>query len=301
MMHTLSTFPACSAPPAFSSDDARWAAMLARDPKADPHFVYAVKTTGTFCRPSSAARLPRRENVEFFDTASSAEAAGYCPSRRLGARRKAVADQRAALVALACSLMESCETACSLDRIAADVGLSPFHFHRIFKSETGLTPKAYASATRARRLRRELAAPDLSVTEAIYNAGFNSNSRFYEEADRLLGMRASEYRAGGRNVPIHFAVGKSVLGAVLVACTLRGICAVLLGDDPDVLAGGLHAQFPRARLARGGADFERRVAQAVGLVEADLRGLHLPPDVRSTAFQERVRQAMWTGAHAGQN
>ena len=179
-----------------------------------------------------------------------------------------------------------------LARDAAAAGLSPHHFHRVFKAETGLTPKAYASASRARRLREELGVPTASVTAAIYGAGFSSNSRFYESSDRWLGMRARDYRAGGVGALIRFAVGECSLGAILVAQSQRGICAILLGDDPERLVRELQDRFPQAGLIGGDAEFERLVAQVVGFVELPSLGLNLPLDLRGTAFQERVWQAL---------
>jgi AraC family transcriptional regulator of adaptative response/methylated-DNA-[protein]-cysteine methyltransferase len=278
--------------PAYTTDDARWAALQARDPAADVHFVYAVRTTGVYCRPSSSARLPRRENVEFFDSAEAAEAAGYRPSRRARGDQTSVAAERAALVARACRLIETSEIAPNLDELAERVGMSAFHFHRVFKAETGLTPKAYASAFRARKLREELNASAASVTDAIYGAGFNSNSRFYEASNQLLGMRARDYRAGGTGAIIRFAVGQCSLGAILVAQSQRGICAILLGDDPDKLVRDLQDQFPKAQLIGGDAEFEHLIAQVVGFIESPSLGLNLPLDVQGTAFQERVWQAL---------
>ncbi|MFC4765441.1 bifunctional DNA-binding transcriptional regulator/O6-methylguanine-DNA methyltransferase Ada [Dyella koreensis] len=279
-------------PSRYSTDAQRWAAVQARDAAADGHFVYAVRTTGVYCRPSSSARLPRRENVVFFATAEAAEAAGYRASRRAGGDHTSMATQRAALVAQACRLIEAAETPPSLDELAAQAGMSTFHFHRVFKAETGLTPKAYASAYRARRLREELGDGTTSVTDAIYGAGFNSNSRFYETSDQLLGMRARDYRDGGIGASIRFAVGQCSLGAILVAQSQRGICAILLGDDPDTLVRDLQDQFPKAQLIGGDASFEQLVAQVVGFIEAPSLGLNLPLDVRGTAFQERVWQAL---------
>ncbi|NIM43584.1 MAG: bifunctional DNA-binding transcriptional regulator/O6-methylguanine-DNA methyltransferase Ada [Hydrogenophaga sp.] len=277
---------------AYDTDDARWAAVQAREAAADGHFVYAVRTTGVYAQPSSMARLPRRENVAFFDSAQAAEAAGYRPSRRARSDQTRAAAERAGLVARACRLIEASETPPPLDALAAELGMSPFHFHRLFKAETGLTPKAYGSAFRARRLREELSAPESSITDAIYGAGFNSNSRFYEASDQLLGMRARDYRAGGAGADIRFAVGQCSLGAILVARSQRGICAILLDDDPDALVRELQDQFPRARLIGGDAAFEQWVAQVVGLIEAPAIGLQLPLDVRGTAFQERVWRAL---------
>ena len=282
--------PRAGAPVA--TDDARWAAVQARDHRADAHFVYAVRSTGVYARPSSSARLPRRENVEFFDSPRAAEAAGYRASRRAAGDRTDAAQRQAALVARACRQIEDAQTPPELDALAAAAGLSSFHFHRVFKAATGLTPRAYAAAARARRLRAELGGAGGSVTDAIYGAGFNSNSRFYEAADALLGMRPSDYRAGGANASIRFAVGQCALGAILVAQSERGICAITLGDDPDALVRDLQDRFPRARLVGGDAGFERLVAQVVGFVEAPALGLDLPLDVRGTAFQERVWQAL---------
>lgn len=274
-----------------ASREARWAAVQARDPSADGRFVYAVKTTGVYCRPSSPSRLPRPENVEFFDTAEAAEAAGYRSSRRHAADRTAVAAQHAAMVSAACRQIETAESEPGLERLAADAGISAYHFHRVFKAVTGLTPKAYAAAHRAGRMRKQLAAGG-SVTDAIYEAGFNSNSRFYESADRVLGMRPTEYRAGGANTRILFAIAECSLGAILVAQSERGVCAISLGDDPDQLARELQDRFPQAELIGADAAFERIVAQVVGFVEAPSLGLDLPLDVRGTAFQERVWQAL---------
>ena len=294
-MENLGTFAmntTASVNSAYVTDDARWEALQVRDPAADGHFVYAVRTTGVYCRPSSSARLPKRENVEFFDSAEGAEAAGYRASRRDRGDRTSAAAERAALVAQACRLIEASETPPNLDELAVAAGMSPFHFHRVFKAETGVTPKAYASADRARRLREELSAPNASVTDAIYGAGFNSNSRFYEASDQLLGMRARDYQAGGTGAVIRFAVGQCSLGAILVAQSQRGICAILLDDDPDALVRDLQDQFPKAQLIGGDAEFEQLIAQVVGFIEAPSMGLNLPLDVRGTAFQERVWQAL---------
>ncbi|MCD0501548.1 bifunctional DNA-binding transcriptional regulator/O6-methylguanine-DNA methyltransferase Ada [Bordetella petrii] len=275
----------------YATEDARWLAVCLRDAQADGHFVYGVRTTGVYCRPSSSARLPRRENVEFFDTAAAAEAAGYRASRRPAADRSSAAARRAQLVEQACRRIEQAETPPTLDELAGQAGLSAFHFHRVFKAETGLTPKAYADAHRAARLRNELGEAQ-TVTQAIYDAGFNSNSRFYEASAGLLGMQPRDYRAGGRNVDIQFAVAQCALGAILVARSETGICAISLGDDPDQLVQALQDRFPKARLRAADSGFEQQVAQVVGFVEAPALGLNLPLDVRGTAFQQRVWQAL---------
>ncbi|ANI54898.1 bifunctional DNA-binding transcriptional regulator/O6-methylguanine-DNA methyltransferase Ada [Pseudomonas sp. DR 5-09] len=274
-----------------TEDDPRWAAVVARDPRADSQFVYAVKTTGIYCRPSSLARLPKPQNVEFFDTAEEAEAAGYRPSRRVSKDQTEVAAQHAATVAAACRQIEASDSLPALNDLAETAGLSAFHFHRVFKAATGLTPKGYAAAHRSRRVRQRLADGG-SVTEALYDAGFNSNSRFYEAADQVLGMKPGDFRAAGQNNDIRFAVGQCSLGAILVAQSERGICAILLGDDPHQLVCDLQDQFRRANLIGADAEFEQLIAHVVGFIEAPAIGLDLPLDVRGTAFQERVWQAL---------
>ena len=201
-------------------------------------------------------------------------------------------NKHAALVAQACRRIEAAEQPPSLDDLAQQAGLSPFHFHRVFKAATGLTPKAYADAHRANTVRASLARGSSSVTEAIFDAGFNANSRFYEHADAMLGMKPTQYRAGGVDARIEFAIGESSLGAILVARSQRGVCAISLGDDADLLLRELQDRFPRAELVGGDTGFERLVAQVVGMIEQPNLGIDLPLDVRGTAFQQRVWQAL---------
>ncbi len=198
----------------------------------------------------------------------------------------------AATVAAICRAIEAAETAPSLAALARRAGLSPYHFHRVFKAVTGVTPRAYAAAHRTTRVRNELEKRSKTVTEAIYAAGFNSGGRFYETSNQLLGMTPTDYRAGGAETEMHFAVGECSLGSILVAQSAKGVCAILLGDDPDVLVRDLQDRFPRAVLVGGDAAFERTVARVIGFVEAPALGLDLPLDVRGTAFQQRVWQAL---------
>ena len=274
--------------------DPRWAAVAARDPAADGSFFYSVKTTGVYCRPSCAARPARPENVAFHLSAADAERAGFRPCKRcrpdLPASR---AEQQAAKIAELCRFIDNAEQPPTLAELAQHAGMSPYHLHRVFKDVTGLTPRAYAAAQRAERVRQALApANSHTVTEAIYDAGYNSNGRFYEESGSMLGMTPSTYRAGGADTDIRFAIGQCSLGAILVAQSGRGVCAIALGDDPDVLARDLQDRFPQARLIGGDAAFEQLVAKVVGFVEAPGIGLDLPLDVRGTAFQQRVWQAL---------
>ena len=200
-------------------------------------------------------------------------------------------EQQVTRVVEACRIIEKSETVPALDELARRVGLSPYHFHRVFKDVTGLTPKGYAAARREQRVRARLAR-GAKVTEAIFDAGYGSNGRFYEKSGETLGMTPTRYRAGGTGTDIRFAIGECSLGAVLVACSERGVCAIFLGDDPGALARELQDRFPRANLIGGDAAFERLVARVVGFVEAPGAGLDLPLDVRGTAFQKRVWQAL---------
>ena len=275
----------------YQTDEDRWAAVQRRDRDADGDFYYSVRSTGVYCRPSCGARPALRKNIAFHASCADAEAAGFRPCLRCKPDQPPLAERHAALIARACRLIDAAEEAPDLDTLAASCGLSSYHFHRLFKRHTGITPKAYAAAQRASRVQAGLVEAG-SVTEAIYAAGFNSSGRFYAKAHAVLGMRPKAFRAGGSGEQIRFAIGQSSLGAILVAATDKGICAILMGDDPDLLARDLQDRFPKAELRGAEADFEATVAKVVGLVEAPEIGLDLPLDVRGTAFQQRVWQAL---------
>ncbi len=275
----------------YSTDDARWAAVVNRDPAADGHFFYSVKTTGVYCRPSCASRLARREHVRFHPTCAAAVAAGFRPCKRCQPDGPSLSARHASLVAAACRTIEAAEEMPSLDTLAQAAQLSRFHFHRLFTKLTGLTPKAYATARRAERVRQALPKRQ-TVTEAIYEAGFNSNSRFYTQSAQTLGMKPKKYRQGGLGETIRFAVGECSLGSILVAASVKGLCAITLGDDPVQLIRDLQDRFPQAEFIGGDKSFERTVAQVIGFLETPKLGLSLPLDIRGTAFQRRVWQAL---------
>lgn len=272
-------------------NDPRWAAVVARDPDADGQFFYSVRTTGVYCRPSCAARRARPENVQFHLTAADAERAGFRPCKRCKPGQPSLAARHTAMVAELCRFIKQAEQMPSLQILAERANLSSYHLHRIFKTITGVTPKAYAEAHRASRVRSGLQRSD-TITEAIYGAGYNSGGRFYEKSNQLLGMTPTRYRAGGADTEIRFAIGQCSLGAILVACSERGVCAILMGDDPDALARDLQDRFPGAGLVGGDGDFEQLVARVIGFIEAPRLGLDLPLDIRGTAFQQRVWQAL---------
>ena len=277
--------------PAFRTDDERWAAVQARAREADGLFYYSVRSTGVYCRPSCPSRGARRVNVAFHATRLDAESAGFRPCLRCKPDQPPLAERQAAAVAQACRLIDAAPDEPDLETLAQACGMSRFHFHRVFKAHTGITPKAYAAARRAERLQQGLAQA-ASVTAAAYDAGFNSSGRFYAASPGVLGMTPGRYRSGGGGEVIHFAVAACSLGALLVAATGKGICSILLGDDPEALVRDLQDRFPKAELVGAEAGFEATVAQVVAFVEAPRIGLDLPLDLRGTAFQQRVWQAL---------
>jgi AraC family transcriptional regulator of adaptative response/methylated-DNA-[protein]-cysteine methyltransferase len=294
LIATASTSRAAATKPdlaAATASDPRWAAVVARDAKADGTFFYSVRTTGVFCRPSCAARTPRPENVAFHATAGDAERRGFRACLRCRPLDPPAAERNAAQVAALCRLIESSETVPTLEELARHAGQSTFHTHRVFKAVTGVTPRAYATAHRRGRLRDGLASAS-TVTEAIYSAGYNSSGRFYAESADTLGMKPRAYQQGGAGQPIRFAVGECSLGSVLVAATDRGVCAILLGDEPEALVRDLETRFPRAKLIGADASFEQTVASVVGFVEKPGTARNLPLDIRGTAFQMRVWTAL---------
>jgi AraC family transcriptional regulator, regulatory protein of adaptative response / methylated-DNA-[protein]-cysteine methyltransferase len=289
MMTQVAERPATKQPPVV--DDERWARVVARDKSADGTFWYSVATTGVYCRPSCASRRANPENVRLHATPAEARAAGFRPCRRCNPDGLSVEAENTSLIAKACRMIEEAEQAPPLADLAKAVELSPAYFHRLFKRLTGLTPKAYEAARRAERMREKLGRCE-TVTEAIYDAGFNSSGRFYATSMNMLGMTPSRFRAGGADEVLRFAVGQCSLGAILVASSEKGVAAILIDDDPELLVRELQDRFPRAQLVGGDKGYEKLVAQVVGFVEAPHIGLDLPLDIRGTAFQQRVWQAL---------
>ena len=268
-----------------------WDALCQRDKQADGRFVYGVKTTGIFCMPSCASRLPLRENVQFFVDAAAAQQAGFRPCKRCCPGSLAGGQRQCAASGHACQLMRQAETSLTLTQVANAVGISPYHFHRLFKAQVGVTPKRYAAALRGQRVRALLsdAAP---VTQAALAAGFHSSEQFYQESHQLLGMAPRRFKHKGQGMTIHFAIGSCSLGAVLVAESERGVCAVLLGDDATALINELHSLFANATVLDGDAAFEQRMALVIRAIDSPGAPLTLPLDIRGTAFQLRVWQAL---------
>lgn len=274
-----------------ADESARWNAVLIRDKAADGDFVYAVLSTGIYCRPSCPARRAKRENVVFHENGNAAEAAGFRPCKRCQPDRMthdAAEDERMALI---CRMIAASEGIPTLAELAAKAGMSRYHFHRTFKRAVGLTPRGYAVALRAGKVRDALA-QRTTVTEAIYEAGYGSNGNFYAESTRLLGMSPDVYRRGAPGETIRHTTGTCSLGTVLVAASKRGVCAILLGDESQPLLADLRRRFPKARLVDGGEDFSRTLDEVIHWVETPGTRPGLPLDIRGTVFQQRVWKAL---------
>jgi AraC family transcriptional regulator, regulatory protein of adaptative response / methylated-DNA-[protein]-cysteine methyltransferase len=277
---------------AYATLAARRTAHRARDAAADGAFVAAIATTGIYCRPSCAARAPRPENVRYYDTPADAEAAGYRACRRCRPDGESAREADARAVAAACRRLEAVEDeAVPVARLAADAGMSVARFGRAFKAATGVTPRGYLQARRRARVQAGLA-DGASVTAALHDAGFGSASRFYAAAPGLLGMAPARARAGGAGERIRYATAPTALGLALVATSAAGVVDVRLGDDADALAAGLRARFPQAELEAADAAFAATVAAVVAAVDGATPAAALPLDIRGTAFQQRVWQAL---------
>lgn len=272
------------------TDDDRWQSVVDRDVAADGQFVFAVRTTGIFCRPSCRAKHALRKNVSFFADARQALAAGFRPCKRCQPDKDSAQQHRLEKIAHACQLLEQ-ESPLTLDELAQQVAMSPYHLHRLFKATTGMTPKAWQQSWRARRLRDALA-KGVPVTQAILNAGFPDSSSYYRKADQTLGMTAKQFRKGGDNVSVRYTLADCSLGRCLVAESERGICAILLGDDDATLVADLHELFPAAQDVPADTDFQQRVREVIAAINARDAPLSLPLDIRGTAFQQQVWQAL---------
>jgi AraC family transcriptional regulator, regulatory protein of adaptative response / methylated-DNA-[protein]-cysteine methyltransferase len=280
----------------FDSDPKRWQAVQSRDRRAADSFFYAVRTTGVYCRVGCASRLPKRENVVFFNTSAEAEAAGYRSCKRCTPQADSPFTQQTEWVEQACRLIEAAETPPTLNELAAAIGLSASHLHSLFKETLGVTPHGYAAELRAGRIRDGLAqrAGDDTIAGAIFDAGYNSGSRLYEKSEDVLGMTPSSYRDGASGLHLRYAIVECFLGCMLVAATDRGLCAIQFGSHSGELVENLQARFPKADLQLAGPDFKGWVSQVIAFIETPRQGLELPLDVQGTAFQQRVWSALRT-------
>ncbi|MGG5886304.1 bifunctional DNA-binding transcriptional regulator/O6-methylguanine-DNA methyltransferase Ada [Falsiroseomonas sp. HC035] len=272
-------------------DGLRWQAVL--DRQADPPcggFLYAVTTQGVFCRPGCPARPPLRRNTRFFPDAQAAEAAGFRACKRCDPKGDR-ARLHAEAVAAACAMIEAAETIPSLEALAARAGYARHHFLRLFRDITGVTPRSYAEGVRARRLHAALAAGD-RVAEAVAGAGFGSESRVYESPGRHLGMTPGAARRGGAGEVIHTAHADSAMGPLLVGATEAGICYIGFAEPPEALEGDLRARFPQARIAPAPDHLAASVQAIAAFIAEPSAALALPLDLRGTAFQRRVWEAL---------
>lgn len=277
--------------PDFTDPARRWQAVQTKDRAADGHFWYGVRTTGVYCRPHCPSRPTKFENVTFHASRDDAEAHGYRPCKRCRPDRDSIEQHQTSVIAKACRLIEAADETPSLEALASASAMSAFHFHRVFKSVTGVTPKQYAVAHRAKRVTAKLA-EDATVTSAIYEGGFNSSSRFYEKSTGMLGMTPTAFKAGGQGEAISVSITACSLGLLLVAATEKGICSIQFGDSEAELIAALRQRFPKAEISSGKPQFEELVARTVAYIERPQTGFNLPLDIRGTAFQQRVWQAL---------
>ena len=275
----------------YATDQQRWDALLARDQEADGAFFYGVLTTLIYCRPNCSSKRPNHQNVCFFDTWRQAEKAGFRPCKRCHPRSKSVIDKHADTIIKACRIIDNAEEHIPLKTLAEQLGLSAFHFQRIFKNALGVSPKQYAMQKRLKQVKSKLK-KGTRVTDAIYEAGFASSSRFYESAHKNLGMKPSEFRKGAEGIHINYMVAKSDLGWVLIGATERGICTIELGDSPDLLTRRLHNNFPKAVITENDAELNQWVQQILSHLKNPHRKLNLPLDIQGTAFQRQVWQTL---------
>ncbi len=275
----------------YHTEESRWAAVAARDQGADKHFYYGVQTTGVYCRPGCSSRLPNRQNVVFFNTPMEAESAGYRPCRRCRPGADSADARTGKIIIASCRAIEQAGKPIKLADLAAEAGLSRYHFHRLFKKMVGLTPRQYGSTLQAKRF-RGLLRSGCSVTRALYGAGFGSSSRLYEKSGEDMAMQPRVYKNGGSGITIHYDAVRCFLGWVMVAVTERGICGVDFGDNPEALQVQLRDRFPRADLERGGPGFAALIETVISFVEQPRAGLHLPLDIQGTVFQQRVWQTL---------
>ena len=283
--------PPDPAPPLFATAEARYAAIVDRDPHAVDAFFYAVATTGIYCRPTCPARRPRPENVSYYPTPDAAERAGFRACARCRPRALSATARDAALVTAALRQLETSTPPPELAKLASGAGLSPSHFHRVFKAHVGLTPRQYIAAHRLRRV-GEVLRGGAPVTAALYEAGYGSSGRFYDAASGALGMAPSALRRGGAGVELATVIRRCALGRVLIAATPRGVCAILFGDTDASLRAALARRFPRAALRAKADDLDPLAEQVVAMLDGRAQGDALPLDLLGTTFQQRVWRAL---------
>lgn len=278
-------------PTPYSTPESRWQAVVDRNRDADGHFIIGVHSTGIFCRPGCPAKTPRRDNVRFYESVVDATKAGLRPCKRCKPLGTSLTEHHVEVVAAACARIDASDESPLLADLAREAGMSPWHFHRVFKSVTSLTPAQYARAHRATRLRTELESAQ-TVTRAMYDAGFQSPGAFYATTNESLGMAPSSFRNKGMGERIQVAVRQTSIGHVLIAATARGICNVTMGDAPDVLLDDFSTRFANAAISQAGPDLDHVISAVIARLEQPSTSFELPLDLRGTAFQHRVWNAL---------
>ncbi len=275
----------------YNSDETRWKAVSENNTSADGAFYYAVITTGIYCRPSCRSKLPNRSNVEYFTTRGEAEAAGYRACKRCRPTTVSKTEETEQKIIQACRLIEESNSSITLNELAAQVNLSPYHFHRLFKKIVGITPKQYASRHQSQRFQKNLTTSP-SITDAIYSAGYRSSGSAYDKKRDQLAMTPKVYRKGADGVTISYGLAQCFLGWVIVAATHRGICAIEFGDDSSTLPEQVQARFPHAKLSKADIGFKTLIQEVVNFIESPEDTFQVPLDIQGTAFQQQVWEAL---------
>lgn len=271
----------------YDSDEKRWYAIVHKEQAAEGSFYYGVKTTGVFCRPGCSSRLPNRENVEYFTSRKAAESAGYRPCKRCKPASNSKNEEIEQIIIRACKSIVQSNSPLKLKDLAETAGMSPYHFHRLFKMIVGITPKQYASKHQADRFRKCLKSSE-SITDAIYSAGFSSSSGAYAKKRDHLAMKPRDYRAGGAGVTIHYGLARCDLGWLIVATTRRGVCAIEFSDDPAALPQQVQNRFPQANLQEAGSGFVALIREVIEFIKSPHNSFNMPLDIQGTAFQQKV-------------
>lgn len=271
--------------------DKRWKWLKNKEVPEKAKFVYGVIASKIYFDPHNPSRLPKPENIVFFDNENDAILAGYRKSKRCGDIQKNTKNRHCKIIKKACEIMDNSDGKIKLDELADTVGMSAYHFHRVFKEQTGVTPKEYLQTKNRNQVQQNISTHD-SITAAVYDSGFSSNSRFYEKSNQLLGMTPKKFKSGGKNEVIYFSIGKCSLGSFLVAKSAKGLCRISINNDPEVLIKELQDAFSHAELIGGDAEFDLIVAKVVGLIEHPGNDTELPLDIRGTAFQQKVWKAL---------
>ena len=280
-----------SSMPTYSTEEERYKAVVARDAEADPAFFYAVITTGVYCYPSCPSKTALKENTRYFETRESAVEGGFRPCRRCLSDSPPLLERQRGLVESACGLINESSGSIKIEDLATSLDVSRYHLQKLFKQFLGLSPKAFAIAARAKSVESSLSSSG-SVTQAVYEAGYNQSSTFYADGVERLGMSPKKYQRGGAGLAIRYGFAKTQFGKIIVAATQKGVCCILFGESQAAMVEDLQARFQKAKLERDSAGLDDLLDAVVNEIKNPNNRLALSLDIQGTVFQEKVWQAL---------